>query len=186
MFIGHFAVGFAAKRFAPKVSLESWVLGTELDRVIDAANVHLVDMTAGRYRLVRVTDTTDARVSTGLDLVVDDAYTGTSRRTTSLSGGERFQASLSLALGLADVVTSDVTAAARTLDALFVDEGFGALDAASLDQAIATLDRLRGHGRQIGVITHVEAMQAALPIGIVVERLPGDAGARIRQPLHAR
>lgn len=175
-----------AGQLAPKVSLESWVLGTELDRVIDAANVHLVDMTAGRYRLVRVTDTTDARVSTGLDLVVDDAYTGTSRRTTSLSGGERFQASLSLALGLADVVTSGVTATARTLDALFVDEGFGALDAASLDQAIATLDRLRGHGRQIGVITHVEAMQAALPIGIVVERLPGDAGARIRQPLHAR
>lgn len=175
-----------AGQLAPKVSLESWVLGTELDRVVDAANVHLVDMTAGRFRLVRVTDTTDARVSTGLDLVVDDAYTGSSRRTTSLSGGERFQASLALALGLADVVTSGVTATARTLDALFVDEGFGSLDAASLDQAIATLDRLRGHGRQIGVITHVETMQAALPIGIVVERLPGDAGARIRQPLHSR
>jgi exonuclease SbcC len=168
------------------VSLESWVLGAELDRVAEAANVHLAEMTAGRFRLVRMTDTTDARVSTGLDLVVDDAYTGTSRRTTSLSGGERFQASLSLALGLADVVTSGVAATARTLDSLFVDEGFGSLDAAALDQAISTLDRLRVHGRQIGVITHVEAMQAALPVGVQVERLPGDAGSRIRQLVTAR
>ncbi len=171
-----------AGQLAPKISLESWVLGSELDRVVEAANGHLEEMTAGRYRLARVTDTTDARVSSGLDLVVDDAYTGTSRRTTSLSGGERFQASLALALGLAEVVTAGVTATARTLDALFVDEGFGSLDAAALDQAIVTLDRLRAHGRQIGVITHVEAMQSALPVGIRVERLPGEAGSRIVQP----
>lgn len=174
-----------AGQLAPKVSLESWVLGAELDRVVEAANAHLEEMTAGRYRLARTTDTTDARVSTGLDLVVDDAYTGTTRRTTSLSGGERFQASLALALGLADVVTAGTTATARTLDALFVDEGFGSLDAAALDQAISTLDRLRVHGRQIGVITHVEAMQSALPIGIRVERLPGEAGSRIVQPVTA-
>ena len=174
-----------AGHLSPKVSLESWVLGVELDRVVDAANGHLEEMTSGRYRLARVTDTTDARVATGLDLVVDDAYTGTSRRTTSLSGGERFQASLALALGLADVVTAGASATARTLDALFVDEGFGSLDAGALDQAIATLDRLRVHGRQIGVITHVEAMQSALPIGIRVERLPGEAGSRIVQPVTA-
>ncbi|MGD9703886.1 MAG: AAA family ATPase [Acidimicrobiia bacterium] len=175
-----------AGRMMPRIALESWVLGVELERVAEAANVHLTAMTSGRYRLQRATSSFDARSGAGLDLEVADAHTGTTRRTTSLSGGERFQASLSLALGLADVVTSGAAATCRTLDALFVDEGFGSLDADALDQAIAALDRLRYHGRQIGVITHVETMKAALTVGIEVRPLPGNGGSTIRQPVLAR
>jgi exonuclease SbcC len=166
-----------AGRMMPRIPLENWVLGVELERVAEAANVHLGAMTSGRYRLQRATNSFDARSGAGLDLEVADAHTGTTRRTTSLSGGERFQASLALALGLADVVTSGAAATCRTLDALFVDEGFGSLDADALDQAIAALDRLRHHGRQIGVITHVEAMKAALTVGIEVRPLPGHGGS---------
>jgi exonuclease SbcC len=175
-----------AGRMMPRIPLENWVLGVELERVAEAANVHLGAMTSGRYRLQRATNSFDARSGAGLDLEVADAHTGTTRRTTSLSGGERFQASLALALGLADVVTSGAAATCRTLDALFVDEGFGSLDADALDQAIAALDRLRHHGRQIGVITHVEAMKAALTVGIEVRPLPGHGGSTIRQPVLAR
>ena len=175
-----------AGRMMPRIPLENWVLGVELERVAEAANVHLGAMTSGRYRLQRATNSFDARSGAGLDLEVADAHTGTTRRTTSLSGGERFQASLSLALGLADVVTSGAAATCRTLDALFVDEGFGSLDADALDQAIAALDRLRHHGRQIGVITHVEAMKAALTVGIEVRPLPGHGGSTICQPVLAR
>lgn len=172
-----------AGKLTPNVPLENWVLGVELDRVAEAANVHLTAMTGGRYRLQRAAGPVDARSGAGLDLEVSDAHTGTTRRPWSLSGGERFQASLALALGLADVATSGTAATSRTLDALFVDEGFGSLDANALDQAIAALDRLRQHGRQIGVITHVEAMKAALAVGIEVEPLPGGQGSRIVQPL---
>jgi exonuclease SbcC len=172
-----------AGRLEPRVPLENWVLAAELDRVAEAANVHLEAMTAGRYRLQRAVQAVDGRSAGGLDLEVADAHTGTSRWTTSLSGGERFQASLALALGLADVVTSGTAATSRTLDALFVDEGFGSLDADALDQAIDALDRLRRGGRQIGVITHVDAMKAALPVGIEVRPLPGNRGSTIHQPL---
>ncbi len=170
-----------AGQLPPRIPLENWVLGAELDRVADAANTHLTAMTNGRYQLLRAGDVLDGRTGGGLDLLVADAHTGTTRRTTSLSGGERFQASLSLALGLADVVTSGTAATARTIDALFVDEGFGSLDAEALDQAIDTLDRLRRHGRQIGIVTHVEAMKAALPVGIEVRRLAGERGSTIEQ-----
>lgn len=172
-----------AGRLEPRVPLENWVLGAELDHVVEAANVHLAAMTAGRYLLQRAVQAVDGRSAGGLDLEVADAHTGTRRWTTSLSGGERFQASLALALGLADVVTSGTAATSRTLDALFVDEGFGSLDADALDQAIDALDRLRRGGRQIGVITHVDAMKAALPVGIEVRPLPGNRGSTIHQPL---
>ena len=77
----------------PRIPPENWVLGVELERVAEAANVHLGAMTSGRYRLQRATNSFDARSGAGLDLEVADAHTGTTRRTTSLSGGERFQAS---------------------------------------------------------------------------------------------
>lgn len=170
-----------AGQLSPRIPLENWVLSAELDRVADAANVHLGTMTSDRYQLARAHEVLDGRTGGGLDLLVVDAHTGTTRRTTSLSGGERFQASLALALGLADVVTSGTAATARTIDALFVDEGFGSLDADALDQAIGALDRLRRHGRLIGIITHVEAMKAALPVGIEVRRLPGARGSTIHQ-----
>ncbi|MBD3752976.1 MAG: hypothetical protein IE935_11255, partial [Micrococcales bacterium] len=88
----------------------------------------------------------------------------------SLSGGETFLASLALALGLAEVVTS--RAGGIRLDTLFIDEGFGSLDAETLELALRTLDDLRSGGRTIGVISHVEAMKEQLPIGILVEATP--------------
>ena len=127
-----------------------WWEGAHGGRAPIVGGAHRAKATA----LLRAPDVLDGRTGGGLDLLVADAHTGTTRRTTSLSGGERFQASLSLALGLADVVTSGTAATARTIDALFVDEGFGSLDPDALDQAIDALDRLRRHGRQIGIITH--------------------------------
>jgi exonuclease SbcC len=151
-----------------RIALESWVLATELDRVAAAANVHLSRMTAGRYQLTRTDDAGHAGKQAGLDLAVIDSHTGRQRPTTTLSGGEQFQASLALALGLADVVGNTAGASAAGFEALFVDEGFGALDPDALDLAISALDELRGGGRAVGVITHVEALKAALPVGIEV------------------
>ena len=132
------------------------MLGHELGRVVAAASVHLALMSNHRYRLDR---------AAGLELEVFDSHTGRARSTASLSGGEQFQASLALALGLADVVSHGGAAAGTTFEALFVDEGFGSLDPDSLDLAIETLGSLQAGGRMVGAITHVEAMKQRLQIG---------------------
>ena len=157
-----------------RVKLERWVLAGELDRVTAAANHHLGVMTNHRYRLAR-NDTKGG----GLTLEVFDSHTGRSRATTSLSGGEQFQASLSLALGLADVVSHGGTGSGKQFEALFVDEGFGSLDPDALDDAIEALGTLRATGRMVGAITHVEAMKQALHPGIVVSRLPDGKGSTL-------
>jgi DNA repair protein SbcC/Rad50 len=150
------------------MSLKRWVLTRELDRVTAAANVHLQRMTNQRYRLQRKEARTDGRKAFGLDLEVVDANTSRARATRSLSGGEQFQASLALALGLADVVSHGGTASGKSFEALFVDEGFGSLSARSLDDAIETLHQLHATGRMVGAITHVEAMKENLHVGIEV------------------
>lgn len=161
------------------MSLKRWVLTRELDRVAAAANVHLARMTAHRYSLRRRSDRADARRSFGLDLEVLDATTGRPRSTTTLSGGEQFQASLALALGLADVVSHGGSASGKRFEALFVDEGFGSLDPQSLDDAIEALHQLHATGRMVGAITHVEAMKQQLHVGIEVKRLPDGAGSTL-------
>jgi exonuclease SbcC len=168
-----------------RIALESWVLATELDRVAAAANVHLARMSAGRYQLERTDDAGHAGKQAGLDLAVVDSHTGRQRPTTTLSGGEQFQASLALALGLADVVGNTEAASAAGFEALFVDEGFGALDPDALDLAIAALDELRGGGRAVGVITHVEALKAALPVGIDVRPRPDGHGSTLSVAVRA-
>jgi exonuclease SbcC len=162
-----------------KVSLETWVLAGELDRVVLAATVHLQRMTSGRYRLERTDAGNHGNSQAGLDLRVFDAHTGLARRPASLSGGEQFQASLALALGLADVVSHGGSASGRTFEALFVDEGFGSLDPESLAQAVDALHQIRDSGRTVGVITHVEAMKEDLPLGIRVERLGDGNGSTL-------
>ncbi len=127
---------------AVEMSLKRWVLTRELDRVTAAANVHLRQMTAHRYSLHRRSEVTDRRKNSGLDLEVLDATTGRARSTTSLSGGEQFQASLALALGLADVVSHGGSSSGKRFEALFVDEGFGSLDPRSLEDAIEALHQL--------------------------------------------
>lgn len=159
-----------------RVKMERWVLSSELGRVTDAANVHLRRMTNRRYTLQR--DETKG----GLGLLVSDSHSGTQRATASLSGGEQFQASLALALGLADVVSQGGTANGRTFEALFVDEGFGSLDPDALLQAIDALEGLHAAGRMVGAITHVDAMKQSLHVGIEVTRLPGGGSTLTVRP----
>ncbi|WP_460796973.1 AAA family ATPase [Microbacterium sp. GXF0217] len=162
-----------------RMTLETFVLAAELEEIVDAANRRLGDMSTGRYQL-RHSDALAARgAASGLGIVVFDAFTGQSRPAQSLSGGETFLSSLALALGLAEVVTA--RAGGITLDTLFIDEGFGSLDADTLDVAMRTLDELRAGGRTVGVISHVEAMQEQIPAQLRVEQT--DAGpSRIVAP----
>ncbi|MBN9223910.1 MAG: ATPase [Microbacterium sp. SCN 70-27] len=153
-----------------KMDLETFVLAAELEEIVTAANLHLSEMSAGRYSLHH----SDARAArgraSGLGIDVLDAHTGRLRTPQSLSGGETFLASLALALGLGEVVTS--RAGGIRLDTLFVDEGFGSLDPETLELAMRTLDALRAGGRTVGVISHVEAMKEQLPAQLVVEATP--------------
>ena len=162
-----------------KINLRRWVLGNELDRVASAATVHLGRMTAGRYGIRRTREAKDARSVAGLDLEILDAHTGRPRHPRSLSGGEQFQASLALALGLADVMSLGGSGSGQRMEALFVDEGFGSLDPKALDDAIETLHQLHATGRMVGAITHVETMKERLHVGITVEALEGGRGSRL-------
>lgn len=149
-----------------KMTLETFVLAAELEEIVEAANRRLSDMSTGRYRL-RHSDALAARgAASGLGIVVFDAFTGQTRPAQSLSGGETFLSSLALALGLAEVVTA--RAGGIRLDTLFIDEGFGSLDADTLDVAMRTLDELRQGGRTVGVISHVESMQDQIPAQLCV------------------
>ncbi len=176
-----------------RVKFERWVLAGELDRVTNAANEHLARMTNHRYTLSRSTGGVGSATGGGtggaagggtaskggLTLEVFDAHTGRSRPTASLSGGEQFQASLSLALGLADVVSHGGTASGKQFEALFVDEGFGSLDPNALDDAIVALSMLHAAGRMVGAITHVEAMKERLHVGIEVTALGDGRGSTL-------
>lgn len=165
--------------FNMRVPLTRWVLGRELDRVTDAANVHFRQMSNGRYGLRRKDDHGNQKAGIGLGLEVTDSHTGRPRSTRSLSGGEQFQASLALALGLADVVSQGGVSSGKRFEALFVDEGFGSLSADSLDDAIRTLEQLQATGRMIAAITHVEAMKQGLHVGIEVKRRADGKGSTI-------
>jgi exonuclease SbcC len=139
------------------VTLQRFVLGALLDEVLLAATVRLRSMTRRRFDLERERNRQDARRAGGLDLVVLDAYTGTSRPVNTLSGGEGFLASLALALGLADVVQS--YAGGIRLETIFVDEGFGSLDDEAMDLALGTLLQLQEGGRLVGIISHVAELR---------------------------
>lgn len=139
------------------ITFQRFVLASLLDDVLFSASDRLKIMSNGRYALQRVTVRTDRRTSFGLDLEVEDAYTGTARPVSTLSGGESFLASLSLALGLADVVQT--YAGGIHLDTMFVDEGFGSLDPEALDLAFRALVDLQRNGRLVGIISHVPELR---------------------------
>lgn len=154
-----------------RVSLERFVLGNLLDSVLSIASQRLHLMSKGQYRLVRQDETGQKRNTTaGLDLAIDDAYSGKPRPVATLSGGESFMASLALALALSDVVQQ--RSGGIQLDTLFVDEGFGSLDQESLQLAINTLIDLQSTGRTIGIISHVSELkeQMAQRIDVVGSR----------------
>jgi DNA repair protein SbcC/Rad50 len=141
---------------ALKMTLGSYVLAGRLEEVVASATERLLGMTQGRYEL-RHDDAARGRGVRGLDITVFDRYTEDERAAGTLSGGETFMASLALALGLADTVQAE--AGGVDMDTLFVDEGFGSLDAASLEDVMQVLDGLQADGRTIGVVSHVERMK---------------------------
>ena len=153
-----------------KVTLETYVQMTFFDRIIRRANVRLMVMSGGQYELKRRTDSTDRRSQIGLDLDVIDHYNGTSRDARSLSGGESFKASLSLALGMAEEVQS--SAGGIRLDTMFIDEGFGSLDADSLNQAMQALSDLSRGNRLVGIISHVAELKERIDRQIVIRKMP--------------
>lgn len=144
-------------RTGNNISLQRFVLSVLLDDVLIEASRRLSLMTKGRYHLLRKHDKSKGNKASGLELDVQDEYTGKNRSVATLSGGESFMAALALALGLSDVVQA--YAGGIKLDTLFIDEGFGSLDQESLDLAIRTLIDLQATGRTIGIISHVSELK---------------------------
>ena len=151
---------------SPYISLQRWVLSAYLEEICGYANQRLDLMTSGRYQLRLSDEGGRGGRQAGLGLRVLDAYTGEEREVNSLSGGETFQASLALALAVADAV--EARSGGIHLEALFIDEGFGSLDPDNLQLAMDELDRLREGGRMIGIISHVGALKERIRAGIEV------------------
>ena len=151
-----------------QMRLSAYVLATRLDQVVAAANERLAHMRDQRYLLQRTGRAARKGAQAGLGLEVVDQWTGDVRAPTTLSGGETFVVSLALALGLADVVTQE--AGGTEVETLFVDEGFGTLDADTLDDVMDRLDDLRAGGRAVGVVSHVSELRNRIPTQLHVEK----------------
>ncbi len=151
-----------------KIALETYVQMTFFDRILSRANVRLLIMSRGQYELKRRRVAENNRSQSGLELDVVDHYNGSERSVKSLSGGESFQASLSLALGLSDEIQS--SAGGIRLDTMFVDEGFGSLDEESLQQAIRALTSLTEGNRLVGIISHVAELREKIDKQIIVTK----------------
>ncbi|MFD4440857.1 AAA family ATPase [Nocardia sp. NPDC058519] len=151
-----------------RMSLRSYVLAARLEEVAVAGSLRLRRMSGGRYEFVHSDKAGPRGRRGGLGLDVRDDYTGVVRSAKTLSGGETFMASLALALGLADVVAAE--SGGLVLDTLFIDEGFGSLDADTLDAVMGVLDELRANGRVVGVVSHVDEMRQRIPTRLHVLR----------------
>lgn len=154
-----------------KIMLETYIQMTWFERILARANVRFMTMTSGRYELRRRREAENQRSRSGLELNVLDHYKGAERSVKTLSGGESFQASLALALGLADEMQA--AAGGIRLDALFVDEGFGSLDDEALEQAVRTLNGLTEGNKLVGIISHVSSLKARIDRQIVVSKTRG-------------
>ena len=159
-----------------KVMLETYIQMTYFDRIISKANLRLAKMSGNQYQLIRRKEASNNRSQSGLELDVIDYYNGSVRSVASLSGGEQFKASLSLALGLSDEVQS--SAGGISLDTMFIDEGFGSLDDDSLDQAMDTLISSCGTNRLVGIISHVGSLKSRLDKMLIVEK--DTSGTKVR------
>lgn len=151
-----------------KIMLETYIQMTYFDRILIRANTRLMVMTGGQYELKRRRVSENNRSKSGLELDVIDHYNGTERSIKSLSGGESFKASLSLALGLSDEIQA--SAGGIKLDTMFVDEGFGSLDEESLQQAVRALAELTEGNRLVGIISHVSELKEKIDKQIVVRK----------------
>ncbi|WP_280426486.1 AAA family ATPase [Nocardia carnea] len=159
-----------------RMSLRSYVLAARLEEVAVAGSARLRRMSGGRFEFVHTDRAGTHGRRGGLGLDIHDDYTGVVRPARTLSGGETFMASLSLALGLADTVAAE--AGGIILDTLFIDEGFGSLDADTLDAVMGVLDELRAGGRVVGLVSHVDEMRQRIPSRLHVIR--GPHGSRVQ------
>ena len=153
-----------------RMSFERYLLTEFLDRILHAANLRLSALSGGQFYLARSDRLEKHGRQSGLGLDVYDNYTGQLRDVKTLSGGEKFNASLCLALGMADVIQA--YEGGISLDTMFIDEGFGSLDEEALEKAIATLVQLQQTGRMIGIISHVQELKQAIPAVLEVQKTP--------------
>jgi exonuclease SbcC len=161
-----------------RMNLTTYVLRRWFEKVVAAANLRLASMSSGRYALVRTDFGARVNERSGLTLRVIDQHTGEERSTASMSGGETFYTSLALALGLTDVVAAE--AGGVEMDTLFIDEGFGSLDAETLDQVMAVIDELRDHGRVVGIVSHVADLKDRIQERVEVFRVrDGSSAVRV-------
>ena len=151
-----------------RIMLETYVQTSFFDRMIARANTRFFIMSGGQYELKRREVADNLRSQSGLELSVIDHYNSTERSVKTLSGGESFKASLSLALGLSDEIQS--SAGGIQLDTMFVDEGFGSLDEESLEQAMKALSGLTESNRLVGIISHVSELKERIDRQIVVKK----------------
>ena len=161
-----------------KIMLETYIQAYYFDRVIERANMRFMTMSGGHYELKRAEETEGTQSQFGLDLNIIDHHNGKERDVKTLSGGESFQASLSLALGLADDIQE--ASGGIQIDTMFVDEGFGTLDNEALNQAIKILNELANGNKLVGIISHVDALDDVIDKKIKVSKNPdGDSTAII-------
>ena len=160
-----------------KIMLETYVQMTYFDRIIKRANTRFMQMSGGQYELIRAKQAQNMKSQSGLELDVVDHYNGTMRSVKTLSGGEAFLASLSLALGLSDEIQA--ASGGICLDTMFVDEGFGSLDEEALAQAVAALQGLAEGNRLVGIISHVTELQEKIEKQLVVTK-DVSGGSRVK------
>lgn len=161
-----------------KIMLETYIQMTYFERILARANTRLMMMSSGQYELERCREAENRVSQSGLELNVIDHYNGTRRSVKTLSGGESFQASLSLALGLSDEIQA--SAGGIRLDTMFVDEGFGSLDEEALDQAMKALNGLADGNRLVGMISHVAMLKERIDKQIIVTKsVSGGSQAKI-------
>jgi exonuclease SbcC len=159
-----------------KITLETYVQVSYFERIIRRANIRLMIMSVGQYELKRAVDASNNRGKSGLELNVIDHYNASERSVKTLSGGESFMASLSLALGLSDEIQS--ASGGIKLDTMFVDEGFGSLDEDTLSQALKVLNGLAESNLLIGIISHVSELKERIDKQIIVKK-ERSAGSRV-------
>ena len=157
-----------------KIELETYIQMAYFDRILRRANLRLMTMSSGQYELKRQEQSRNQKEKAGLDLNVVDHYNGTERSVKTLSGGESFQASLSLALGLSDEIQA--SAGGIQLDSMFVDEGFGSLDEEALEQALKALNHLADGRRLVGIISHVSELKERIDNKILVTKAHSGEG----------
>ena len=151
-----------------RLVFEQYVLAGYFEDILQAANRRFLNITGGRYELKRTEEVNDGRVKDNMEILIMDYYTGKCRSAKTLSGGESFKASLCLALGMSDVIQEE--SGGTSLEALFIDEGFGTLDEESLDQACTILNNLAGTDKMIGIISHVPELKERINSQVVVHR----------------